>query len=78
MSKTNEVSKRERKMDVEKLNLEQVDTLSEQIGEKLRAIVDEACAQANKICNIYGMEAKMMFALEPKQPAQKEQTETKE
>ena len=53
-----------RDFDLEKLEANQVDTLSQQIGEKLRIIIDDACNKANQIVNIYGMQVKMQFLIE--------------
>lgn len=53
--------------DIKNLNLQEIDELSQQLGEKLRHIVDEACDKANKICNFYGLQVKMQFVLEPKE-----------
>lgn len=55
---------RVRKIDVDKLSPEQADSLSEQIGEKLRKIIDQACTEANRITEIYGMQVKMQFLIE--------------
>lgn len=54
---------RERKVNVEQLTLEQADLLSVQLGEKVKEINDKAIAEANRILNIYGMEAKMAIVI---------------
>lgn len=58
------MNERIRKVDVEKMTPDQADALSKQIGEKVRGIADKACDEANKILNIYGMQAKMQFVFE--------------
>lgn len=50
---------RERKVDISKMTLEQVDSLSNQVGQKVQQICDEAASKINEILNIYGMSAKM-------------------
>lgn len=50
---------RERKVDVSKMSMEQVDNLSIQVGQKVQQICDDAAAKINEILNIYGMSAKM-------------------
>lgn len=54
---------RTRSVNVESLSAEQADILSAQIGEKVRLICDEACKNANKYLNIYGMKAQMQIAI---------------
>ena len=44
---------------------DQVDQLSEQIGEKIRKMVDRTVIKANKFLKLYGIKAKMQIALEP-------------
>lgn len=58
-----ELSKRERKVNVEAMSVEQVDELSAQIHEKMEQISQEACEKANKILNIYGLNAKMSIKI---------------
>lgn len=55
---------RKRAIDINKLSAEQVEQLTEQISKKILVIVDEAITQANKMLNIYGLEAKMQIALQ--------------
>ena len=57
---------RKRKVDIEKIDNENIDSLSNQLGEKVKIIVDKAIKDVNKILNIYGLQAKMQIALEPK------------
>lgn len=59
-----ELRDRERKIDINQLDSAQVDSLSEQIGEKVRQICDEAAAKVNAILNIYGASAKIAIAFE--------------
>ena len=59
-----ELNERERKVDVNKLTMEEADNLSAQIGEKVREICDEAAAKVNAILKIYGMSAKIAIAFD--------------
>jgi len=62
---------RERKVNVEVMSEEQAKLVEEQISAKLRTIIDGACGEANKLLNIYGLEAKMQFALNKKEAENK-------
>lgn len=57
-----DLKNRERKVDVNSLPAEQVDVLSQQIGDKVRSICDEAAEKVNAILSIYGMSAKIAIA----------------
>lgn len=59
-----ELRDRERKVDIQKMDAVQVDILSEQIGDKVRQICDEAAAKVNAILNIYGASAKIAIAFD--------------
>lgn len=59
-----ELKERERKVDISKMSQEQVESISQQVGDKVRQICDEACEKANKILNIYGMNAKMQIVID--------------
>lgn len=66
------IQNRKRSFDINKLAAEEADRLSDEIGSKVRLICDEACEKANKILNIYGMNAKMQIVVEGiKQEAEK-------
>jgi hypothetical protein len=54
---------RERKLDIQKLTPEQADSVSQQIGEKIRQITEKAVLDANQILQIYGMEAQMQLVV---------------
>lgn len=54
---------RKRKVDVSKLNMEQVEKLQEEIGKELSKIFDEAGQKANKLLNIYGLEIKIGYEM---------------
>lgn len=56
---------RVRKVNVDNLSNEEVDLLAEQIGEKVRILVDEACAKANTLLAVYGLKTKMQIAFVP-------------
>lgn len=58
---------RKRNVDIQKLDNETLDNLSIQIGEKVKDIIDNAIVEANKILNIYGMEAKMEVVIKEKE-----------
>lgn len=64
---------RVRKVNVEAMKVEDVEALSQVMGEKLRALIDQTCDEANKMLNIYGLEAKMQFVFQPKTPIETEQ-----
>lgn len=55
---------RERKLDITKLPPEQVDIISEQLGGRIREICDKACDDANRLLNVYGMQAKMQIVID--------------
>jgi hypothetical protein len=57
---------RERRVNAENLSDEQLQQLSEAIGQKLRELCDNACEQANRILEVYGMKAMMQFEIKPK------------
>jgi hypothetical protein len=59
-----DLQNRVRKVDISKMDLEAVDNLSDQIGEKIRAICDEAAGRVNAILNIYGASAKIAIAFD--------------
>ena len=61
---------RERKVNVENMDNEQIRVVEDQISAKLRVIIDNACEEANKLLNIYGLEAKMQFSLDKKESNQ--------
>jgi hypothetical protein len=60
-----DVRDRVRKVDVDALTQEQVANLELQISEKLKDIIDKAVNEANKILNIYGIEACMQISIKP-------------
>jgi hypothetical protein len=59
-----DMSKRERKVDVNNMSADEVDVLSVQIGDRIKAICDEAAAKANAILNIYGANCKIAIAFD--------------
>jgi hypothetical protein len=58
------LKERTRNVNLDKMTLEEVDALSAQLGDKLREICDEACSEANRVCNVYGLTMKMSFVIE--------------
>lgn len=55
---------RKRSFNINSLTQAQAEQLSQDIGAKVREIAEKACAEANKILNIYSMTAKMQIVLE--------------
>jgi hypothetical protein len=62
---------RERKINVEKMDLDQADVLQKQLSGKLTQILENAAKEANQILNIYGMEVKVGFTLKKAKKAKK-------
>jgi hypothetical protein len=56
---------RKRSIDVNKLSIEEVDLLSEQLGNKIREICDKTVEDINRLVSIYGMKAKFSVTLAP-------------
>ena len=59
-----DIKTRVRKVDLNQMNVEQAEAISEQIGIKIREICDKAIEDANKLLNIYGLSAKMQIVVE--------------
>lgn len=57
------VEERERKVDVNKLTVEQADQLSMQIGKEISKIMDEANTNCNKLLGIYGLQTKISYEI---------------
>ena len=57
------IRKRDRKVDVEKLDETQLDSIGEALGKKIGAISDKAAEDVNQIMNIYGIKAKVVIQL---------------
>lgn len=49
-----DISKRKRKVDLNKMDSDKVEALGEELGKKLGAITNEAQNKANRIASIYG------------------------
>jgi hypothetical protein len=64
---------RSRKVDLESLSVEQVDQLSNQIGSKLREIIEQAALEANRIANVYGMQVKLAVQFSPLEEEEKKE-----
>lgn len=58
---------RERKVDLGKLSEEQLKSLEVQLGDKIKEICSAACDKANKLLNIYGLQAKMHLVITHKE-----------
>ena len=63
--------RRKRKVDVSKLTVEQADALSEQIGQEVAKIMDEANKTCNKLLNIYGLQTAIGYEIVPMEPKKK-------
>lgn len=61
------------------MSAEQIDNISEQIGEKIRVICDEASVKVNDILKIYGASAKIAIAFDglPKDKSNKTKASAK-
>lgn len=59
-----EMSKRERKVDLNTMSTEEVDILSIQLGNRLKQICEEAAEKANAVLNIYGANCKIAIAFD--------------
>lgn len=66
MAATEKKKRRKRKVNVEKLDDKTVNNLEIELSKKVTEICDKACEDANKLLNIYGLQAKMQIALEEK------------
>lgn len=65
---------RVRSVDVQKMDLEQIEQLSERIGTKFQKLLDQmeiAMEDANRIFNVYGIEVKMEMAFYNKETGEK-------
>ena len=60
----NDILNRKRNVDVSKLSEDQIDQLSEQIGEKVRMMIDDTCNKINDMLKIYGVQAKMQIVIQ--------------
>jgi hypothetical protein len=49
-----------------RMSEEQIKKIEEAIGGKLRNLIDHACNEANKMLEIYGLQAKMQFNIDRK------------
>ena len=58
---------RERKVDLDKMSEEQIGMLEKKMSEKLQDILSRASKEANNFLNIYGIEIKIAYELQPKQ-----------
>lgn len=57
---------RVRKVNVEQLTEDQLNELTVEISKLINTIVDDACAKANNLLNIYGLETQMQIVLKKK------------
>ena len=54
---------RVRKIDVDKLTIEQAEKLSEQIGKEISKIMDDANSSCNKLLGVYGLQTKISYEI---------------
>ncbi len=64
---TNDKIDRIRSVDVENLSDEELERYINTISDKINLMVDDTCSKANKLLNIYGMEAKMTIVLQKRE-----------
>lgn len=55
---------RKRKVDLDKLSINELDDLSVQIGDRVRSILDKTSNRVNKILKTYNMSAKIAIAFD--------------
>ncbi len=60
-----DVSKRERKVDLEKMSEEDLKNIEKELSKKIFQITDEAADKANQVLKIYGLKAKMLLQVTP-------------
>lgn len=58
-----ELQERKRSIDIANLSKEEAENLSQQIGGRVRAMVDEAAEKINALLKIYSMEAKLSVVI---------------
>ena len=58
---------RQRSVDVDTLTDEQLQALTAALSEKIKIIVDKACADANRYLEVYNMHAKMQVVIQEKE-----------
>jgi phage-related minor tail protein len=63
---SSDIMDRVRKVDIEQLTEEQVSELTIEMSKIINSIVDEACAKANSLLNIYGLETQMQIVIKKK------------
>jgi uncharacterized protein YbcI len=51
---------------LKKMSEEQLKKIEEVLGTKVRELVDNACNEANKLLEIYGLQTKMQIVIEKK------------
>lgn len=58
---------RKRNVDIQKIEDENLEDLSNKIGLKVNKMIDDAIAEVNKLLGVYGMEAKMEVVIQEKE-----------
>jgi len=61
-----DTKERVRKIDVERLSEEQLETLEDQLQEKTSKIINDTSDRINKYLDVYGLEIKIGFGIKPK------------
>lgn len=59
-------AQRKREVDVEKMGVEQVDQLSQKLGDKVSEILNKTCEECNRLLNIYGLEIEVNYNIKEK------------
>lgn len=62
---------RERSINVEKFDNDQLDLLQKQLSVKLTHILENASTEANRLLNIYGMEVQIAYKLKKAKKSKK-------
>jgi hypothetical protein len=57
--------RRKRKIDVNKMSVEEAKRLEKQLSDEITKIMDEANTKCNKLLNIYGLQTHIEWGLSP-------------
>lgn len=55
--------KRKKSIDINKLSMEEMNQISDKLGEDVRKLYDQACEKANKLLNAYGMKSQHQISI---------------
>ena len=56
---------RQRKIDINKMDIETADAVSKQLGDKVNTILKKAYKEANALLNIYGLKFEIGYDIQP-------------